>query len=60
MRCPYINCRLRTKEDLCELTAEHCKMYNIHRRNEQELKEIEMRFGEVQAEDIRRIYTERQ
>ena len=56
MNHPYLNCRIRVNEDLCNLKAEFCK--SIHRRNvyEEQIREIESRFGEMQEEDIKRVY----
>lgn len=56
MKCEYINCRLRANEDLCNLRAELCRMYSLRKRNEAQIREIEARFGEIQPEDIKRVY----
>jgi hypothetical protein len=59
MKCPYETCHLRTRDEICIYFAETCKIYHSIRRHREEIAEREKRFGEMQAEDIKRVYQQR-
>ena len=56
MRCPYESCHLRARSDLCLYFAETCKIYHNIKKQREDIAERERRFGEMQPEDIRRVY----
>jgi len=56
MNCPYETCHLRKRDDLCLYFAETCKIYYHIKKNREDIAERESRFGEIQYEDIKRIY----
>ena len=56
MNCPYQTCSQRKRDDLCMHFAETCKIYYHIKKNREDIAEREARFGEVQVEDMKRVY----